>query len=235
MIKTKFKKRRYKGYRIGSSRDLTDSEVESLVQAITAPPDNESEVLGGRGFITSTQVSGLGPVVLKHYRRGGVFRFFGANRYLHLGGLRPRQEYEVLNWVRALGVSAPEPLAFIVKGGLFYRGWLVTQEIPDEESLARISLREEARAFSLIKKLTNQISVLIENGVYHVDLHPGNVLVDKSERIFLLDFDKARIWRGRKNKLRDLYICRWRRAVIKHGLPEGLSEWLCAELRRSYD
>ena len=235
MKQTDFVLHRYEGYRIGSGRKLSQEELASLTASIDSPPGRENEVLGGRGYITSTVIAGLGPVVIKHYRRGGILKLFTSNRYLHVGGLRPRQEYEVLRWVRSAGVSAPEPLAFVVKGGFFYRGWLVTQEIMNQESLARISMRDEERACRLIKRLTDQISILIKHGIYHVDLHPGNVLVDDSGCVFLLDFDKACKWKGRRNRLRDLYICRWRRAVIKHGLPEGLSEWLCSELRKDYD
>jgi predicted unusual protein kinase regulating ubiquinone biosynthesis (AarF/ABC1/UbiB family) len=85
------------------------------------------------------------------------------------------------------------------------------------------------------KDLIDQVSTLIQNNIFHVDLHPGNVLVGRGGRVFLLDFDKARIARGNKNKLRDHYLSRWQRAVIKHGLPDMLSEMLAAGLDRDYE
>jgi 3-deoxy-D-manno-octulosonic acid kinase len=65
-----------------------------------------------------------------------------------------------------------------------------------------------------------------------VDLHPGNVLVDSNSRVYLIDFDKARYSYLNKDKLRVKYISRWRRAVIKHRLPESLWEMMSSELRK---
>jgi 3-deoxy-D-manno-octulosonic acid kinase len=79
-----------------------------------------------------------------------------------------------------------------------------------------------------------QLYLLIEEGIYHVDLHPGNVLVDNNHNVYVIDFDKARCWTGPKNELRDLYLHRWRRAVIKHNLPETLSEIACLHLRYNF-
>jgi tRNA A-37 threonylcarbamoyl transferase component Bud32 len=234
-MKLDFRCSRYDGYCFGSLDELDAAVLAQLARAIGRPAAKSSAILGGRGYITSARIEGLGAVVIKHYKRGGLLRFLMARRYLRLAKLRPQVEFEVMAWVRTLGVCAPEPVAFITKGSFFYRGWLVTKEIPKEESLAAISLMDEPRACRLVSKLTQQISLMIRHGVYHVDLHPGNVLVDFDDNVFLLDFDKARIWKGRKNGLRDSYIYRWRRAVIKHGLPDLLSEWLCAELRKDYD
>jgi aminoglycoside phosphotransferase (APT) family kinase protein len=106
--------------------------------------------------------------------------------------------------------------------------------------------------------------MLILNGIKHVDLHPGNVLVDGTGQVFLLDFDKAFFILNDENspfllslkeqahapdsqnmlssreimrevlflrRLRDFYLRRWRRAVIKHGLPDYVSETMCLRLR----
>lgn len=56
----------------------------------------------------------------------------------------------------------------------------------------------------------------------------GNVLVYPEQSVYLIDFDKARHFKGSASDLRKAYICRWRRAVIKHGLPEVLSEYVSA-------
>jgi serine/threonine protein kinase len=37
-----------------------------------------------------------------------------------------------------------------------------------------------------------QVKILIEHGVLHRDLHPGNVLINDNERLFLLEFDKSK-------------------------------------------
>ena len=48
-----------------------------------------------------------------------------------------------------------------------------------------------------------------------------------------LDFDKGRIYRGSREKLKDRYIARWQRAVAKHGLPEFLAGMMQEELNES--
>ena len=74
-----------------------------------------------------------------------------------------------------------------------------------------------------------------QNQILHVDLHLGNVLVDSNSRVYLIDFDKARYSIQNKDKLRDKYLRRWRRAVIKHRLPEKLSDLMHSCLRENYD
>ncbi|UCF90720.1 MAG: hypothetical protein JSW39_20900, partial [Desulfobacterales bacterium] len=64
---------------------------------------------------------------------------------------------------------------------------------------------------------------------------PGNVVVDLQERVFLLDFDRACVYPGLKNKLRDRYLARWERAVQRHGLPPMLSGLMRAGLNRDYE
>jgi predicted unusual protein kinase regulating ubiquinone biosynthesis (AarF/ABC1/UbiB family) len=65
---------------------------------------------------------------------------------------------------------------------------------------------------------------LAENRILHVDLHPGNILVDTRPQVYIIDFDKAVTTAYHSSKLRQRYIRRWRRAVIKHELPLFLHE-----------
>jgi 3-deoxy-D-manno-octulosonic acid kinase len=71
-----------------------------------------------------------------------------------------------------------------------------------------------------------QISKLIEHRILHIDLHPGNIIVDKDDRVFIIDFDRGRIFNGDRNKLCKLYLQRWQRAVDKHRLPVMLTDMI---------
>ncbi|UCD86512.1 MAG: phosphotransferase [Desulfobacterales bacterium] len=173
-------------------------------------------------------------MVVKYYTRGGLIRYLVKRRYLRWGKTRCQVEYELLQKVRGLGVNAPEPIAYAYRGGLFYQGWLVTREIKERQTLAELSRADEERTHIVMKDVINQISTLIKNHILHVDLHPGNVLVDNGDRVFLLDFDRACVSRRDKKKLRDHYVRRWRRAVIKHRLSETLCEMLSAGLDKNY-
>jgi 3-deoxy-D-manno-octulosonic acid kinase len=156
-------------------------------------------------------------------------------RYLKWGKTRCQIEYELLQKVRNLGVSAPEPIAYASQGSLFYKGWLVTREIKQQQTLAELSCADEEHAQVVMKEVIDQVSILINNNIFHLDLHPGNVLVDSGDRVFLLDFDKGCLSRQNKNKLRDHYLRRWRRAVIKHQLPEIISEMIYTGLHKNYE
>ena len=87
-------------------------------------------------------------------------------------------------------------------------------------------MQDEQKAGTAMESVIDQISALIQNAILHVDLHPGNVLVDAVGKIYLLDFDKGSIYHGTRQTLRNRYFTRWRRAVNKHGLPKVLTEMM---------
>jgi 3-deoxy-D-manno-octulosonic acid kinase len=141
----------------------------------------------------------------------------------------------MLKKVRGLGVSAPEPIAYASTMGLFYRSWLVTREITKPSTLAELSCVNQERMQIVMEQVVSEVSKLVKNHIYHDDLHPGNVLVNISDQVFILDFDKACLSRKNKNRLQKQYISRWRRAVVKHRLPTMLAEIMEAGLRRDCD
>ncbi len=221
-------------YHFGSSWDLTERHLDQLIRLFNTPTDTVASVLGGRSSVAIAQLEEIGPVVVKYYTRGGLIRHLVERRYLKWGKTRGQIEYEVLQEVRSLGVNAPEPIVYAYQGNLLYKAWLVTKEIKQQQTLAELSCVNEERARIVMKEVAMQAATLIENNILHADLHPGNVLVDIADQVFIVDFDKARLLRGNRNKLRDKYLMRWQRSVIKHQLPEMLSEILSAALRKDY-
>ena len=216
--------KKYNSYHFGSPSDIADRQLKQLIRLFNLPKDSINSALGGRTSITVVQLEGIGSVVIKYYRRGGAIRYLIKKRYLKCGKTRCQIEYELLQKVRSLGINAPEPVAFAYRGRLFYQCWLVTREIQDHQTLAQISRSNEEQTRMVMKEVVKQISMLIKNKILHVDLHPGNVIVDNQNQVYLLDFDKGSIFPGDKNALRRRYLRRWNRAIQKHGLPEMLSE-----------
>ena len=215
-------------------------ESDQLARIITAcentPEAPEiSPTVVGRRAITTLDLGGVGKVVVKHYQRGGLFKLVMKRSYLRISRSRAQDEFEYLARVRALGVSAPEPVGFVTRGGIFYRNWLLTREIPEAISLADWAARNGENLRVLSDKVIEQVGILIEARILHVDLHPGNVILDREQQLWLLDFDKAAQFKGKLNILRDMYLVRWRRAVLKHGLPEKLSEYVALGLRRNFE
>jgi 3-deoxy-D-manno-octulosonic acid kinase len=210
--------------------NLTDSQLRTLTGLFHHPDPIGVSVLGGRTSATPAQLDGIGSVVIKHYRRGGLMRYFIKRRYLKFGKTRAQREFELLDIVGTLGINVPQPIAYAHRGRLFYRAWLVTREIHQPLSLARLSLQDEKKTSTAMKSVIGQISLLIQNDILHVDLHPGNVVVDAAEKVYLLDFDKGSVYHGNRQKLKNRYLTRWQRAVTKHRLPEMLAEMMQAGL-----
>jgi len=221
----------YNAYHFGTCTPLTELQMNRLIGFFSQPPPRTDSVLEGRSSVNHHRIDDLGPVVVKHYKRGGLIGRLIRRRYLKWGKTRSQLEFELLLKAKNLGLNVPEPIAYAHRGRLLYRAWLITREIKQPLSLARLSLTDEKRARRTMKSVIAQISRLIDHNLLHVDLHPGNVVVDQKDRVFLVDFDKGQAYQGNKTKLRNRYINRWQRAVGKHGLPEMLSEMLRAGLQ----
>jgi 3-deoxy-D-manno-octulosonic acid kinase len=217
-------------YRIGSSFRLTERQLDQLMTLFDRQPQSAEFHLNGRNVMPAAYVDGIGAVVVKPYARGGLLRYFVKRRYLKSGKTRGQAEYEVLQRVRALGINAPEPVAFAYRGGLAYLAWLVSLEIKGAQSLARLVLKDEQHARKAMESVLEQIGLLIDSRIWHVDLHPGNVLVDQENTVYLVDFDKGRYFQGNRKNLKARYLSRWQRAVKKHRLPQMLTEMLQQEL-----
>ena len=136
----------------------------------------------------------------KHYRRGGLMRHLIQRRYLNCGKTRAQREFELLDRVGSLGINVPQPIAYAHRGRLLYQAWLITREIQQPLSLASLSLQDEEKTGRIMESVIKQISSLIQNQILHVDLHPGNIVVDTAGKVYLLDFDKGKVYHGNRQK-----------------------------------
>ena len=213
-------------YRFGYALNLTEAQLRTFIRHFQQPTTPGFSALEGRATITLSEVSGIGAVAIKFYTRGGLIRHLIKRRYLKWGETRAQREYDLLRLVRNLSINAPEPIAYAYRGHLLYRAWLVTRQIPQPKSLAQLANLDPDRCIVVMKSAVEQIIKLVQNQIAHIDLHPGNVVVGKKNRVFLVDFDKGYIYRGNAEKLIHRYIARWHRAVVKHRLPMMLSDML---------
>jgi 3-deoxy-D-manno-octulosonic acid kinase len=188
-------------------------------------------VLAGRSAISRRELPPVGAVVIKEYRRGGMLRFIRRRYYVRRGATRPERELRNLLAARAAGLNVPEPIVSVSRGLLVYRGWLVTRLIVGR-SLVDVVRSGTDGVPELVDDLTRQVGLLIDRRVAHVDLHPGNVLIDEAGTVFLLDFDRATVFSKPIEELRRQYDVRWRRAVEKHGLPAILADRFSEGLSR---
>lgn len=182
-------------------------------------------VRSGRGGAVAVPLpTGGGGVIIRHCYRGGLLRGLAGDR--HLLGARPIDELRVTEAARAAGVPAPEPLAAIIwRRGIGYSGDLVVREIPGATSLEEwLSAGPDAAQRRLmIGRLAEAFSRLVGAGIYHPDLHAGNVLVREDEdgdlRVYLIDFDRAKqVEGGLSARRRNAMLFRFNRALVKRGL-----------------
>lgn len=222
-------------YTLTSRGLLDDEQATRIVQELLSNVDSpDPGVLGGRGKTRIIDVPGMGRMFLKRYSHGGLLRKLTAGHFVCLGQLRSQVEFEMLELVRSIGVNAPKPVAFVQKGAAIYSTWLLMEELCGTRSIVEISEDEGDALPRALDGLSEQIRLLIKHRIFHVDLHPGNVLVGGDDTVYIVDFDKACHFKGSHQALRELYLRRWRRAVIKHKLPPLLSEMMSLTLR-SYD
>lgn len=208
---------------IGTHLCLDQEQVDTLMELVCQSNcmSQEISLLNGRTNIVKKKISGLGDIVLKPYARGGGVRFLLKDRYVNTGNCRAATEYTLLGQAMDFGINVPEPVAYIQKGLLLYRCWLVTGEVENSGTLVHLSQVSPEVLTDWMPKVSEQIQRMIEKRIFHVDLHPGNVLAGRDGRAYLIDFDKARISKISRVRLKEKYVARWERAVRKYRLDEG--------------
>jgi 3-deoxy-D-manno-octulosonic acid kinase len=218
---TKVTPEKFLSYQIGSIQKVSEAQKQALIREFNRPVEKAETRLSGRVRPQIAKIEGLGRVLVKHYFRGGILRHLNRRSYLKIGKTRSAAEFEALIRVRAIGVSAPEPLVYasISRGVVFYQAWLVLKEVQAAESLAALALTMPDRAETILPLISKQIKLLIRNKMLHVDLHPGNILVDADNRIYLIDFDKMQTEITNKQEITKFYVKRWQQAIAKHNLP----------------
>lgn len=218
------------GFRFGSAEGLSHSQIEILQECFRTHDQGYTEELAGRGQPHITEIEGLGRVVIKTYYRGGILRHINQWTYIQVGKPRSQREFEYLQYVRSLGINAPEPLAYATKGYPLYHAWLVTREIPHTCSLSELSRENPQKAAAIMPQIVAQVQRLIAKGIYHGDFHPGNVLIDSHQQAYIIDFAKPRRTRASKQRLAKRYLKRWQRAILKYNLPQAIDTPLQAGL-----
>ena len=178
--------------------------------------------IGGRGGSCLIELDGR-KAVLRRYQRGGIMGSVFFDQYLWLGQSlsRPWREWDILLQARAADLPVPEPVAaFTCRSGFWYRAALITAFLDDTEMMTQRLRRE-----SLSRECWNKLGLLVKQmhtaGIRHADLTSDNILMDSSDRFYLVDFDKARIM----NKLDDWQwqpLYRFQRSIEKRDALQHL-------------
>ena len=137
-------------------------------------------------------------LVLKHYYRGGLVASFLKDQYLGFDVEKTRsfREWRLLKQLREFGLPVPEAVAArAVKGLVYFRADLITEEIQGARTLADILTAEPLPAVTW-----QQVGACIKrfhaHDVYHADLNARNILLTAAGQIYLIDFDNSYIRSG---------------------------------------
>ena len=219
------------GLLICAKSDLTisDSVAEDLIKCsqnqIGSNPENP-----GRAGIYFGELRSGERFALRRYVRGGIIKHVSTDTYVSLprSSLRPLLEMEITADLFGAGVKVVEPLFSIIEYGSFglsYSGAIATTEVIDAKNFMHIANSlTESEANRLAQDSGREAVQALKHGVFHRDLHPGNVVLDKNMGIVLLDFDKAiRFNPSNINNYIKPLIDRWERAVEKRNLQKILS------------
>lgn len=133
--------------------------------------------------------------VLRQYFRGGLFAKFNKDNYLFRSIERTRayQELSLLEKLQQLGLPAPIPIAGLVqRAGAFYKARLIIEKIHDADDAFHCLLERPLSKDEWIA-IGRTIRRFHNHQVYHSDLNIHNVMLDKSGKVWLIDFDKGAI------------------------------------------
>lgn len=140
-----------------------------------------------------------GPVVLRHYLRGGWAATFSRQSYFFTGvsSSRPFREYQVLVELYAKGLPVPRPVAALCQHqGVISTGAIMTECITSSSTLADV-LSGGDPVEDVWKRVGACIRKFHDAGVWHADLNARNILLDANHTVFLIDFDRARFHPGK--------------------------------------
>lgn len=139
-----------------------------------------------------------------------VKRYTAAGKGLRrfLGKPRVQGEWENLQRFAQWGIATAHLIGFGFekKRGLFYRGAIVTQEIPNTRDLAYMAAQQcmpDASSIRTISaKLAEYTRILHAHHFIHNDLKWRNILIDDQQQVYLIDCPLGDFWQGRMLRYR---------------------------------
>ena len=165
-------------------------------------------------------------LVLRHYYRGGAAGKFIRDTYLWRGLDKTRaiDELRMLFIMQEMNLPVPTPAAAHTHRTSFtYTADIITQLIPQTQSLCSILIKNSLSS-EIWERIGSVIRQFHDNHCNHADLNAHNILINEKGRIFLIDFDKARI---------DKYTNVWQQANLAR-LERSLTKLKNIESRFNY-
>ncbi|WP_413700205.1 3-deoxy-D-manno-octulosonic acid kinase [Psychromonas sp. KJ10-10] len=131
--------------------------------------------------------------VLRHYYRGGLIGKVNSDNFLFQGLKQTRayQEFELLDKMNSLGLPVPIPYAGKIScSTVFYKADLIIELIEGAQDLVAI-LTKQAVHESRWREIGRVIRLFHDHNIYHSDMNSHNIMIDTSDKVWLIDFDKC--------------------------------------------
>jgi len=155
--------------------------------------------------------------VLRHYYRGGLIGKIINDSYWFTSqeNTRAAREFTLLDHMQKLALPAPKPVAFrVTRHGLLYSADLLSSRIEHAQDLVAI-LSKQTLTAALWKKIGVIIKRFHDNNIYHHDLNAHNILIDKDDNVFLIDFDRGEIRNNNQASWQQANMARLQRSFLK--------------------
>jgi len=196
---------------------VREQEAETIAAALFDGAGCESAGQQGRGELLRFNLE-AGHGLVRRHRRGGLARLFLRDSYVLRN--RPYRELRVHSILYGRGLPVPEPLGAVWKWTfVLFKGAIATREIPGENLLQRLRANTPG-AEDVLRRAGELVRSMHDLGAYHADLQVRNVVVGEDRRLYLIDFDNARLREHVSPMQRARNLLRFRRSLQKNGLPD---------------
>lgn len=135
------------------------------------------------------------PMVLRHYYRGGLIGKLVTDKYWFgsIEQTRPYREYALLLELEKRQLPACRVVAaHVIRSGLSYRADLLMKMVAGGQDLVALLTKTplEDRVWQEIGKT---IAIFHKHCVYHADLNAHNILINRDNKVWFIDFDRGEI------------------------------------------
>ena len=131
--------------------------------------------------------------VLRHYYRGGFIGKFNQDYFFYCGikNTRAYKEFSLLEKLSQLALPIPLPYAGrITKNGLFYQADLIIELIEGAKDLVAILSSQIISELQWLE-IGRVIRLFHDKNIHHSDMNSHNIMIDASDKVWLIDFDKC--------------------------------------------
>ena len=182
----------------------------------------------GRGTTWFIQFNAL-QVALRHYRRGGLFGKLVSDHYFFTGYNKARSiaELHLLKHLQTQQVNVPQPIAArVTRCGFLYQADLLSEKIPNAQDLVDL-LMVTSLSKQAYQSIGQEIKKLHQAQVNHSDLNIHNILIDKDDKVWIIDFDKCYQQSGESWKEANLarLLRSFKKELIKRQIKWENKDW----------